>query len=231
MKKNYERYFTNNLATAFYIAGAAMVVVGLIGIFFWEYVLIMAALVVVGLVLFFITVPMKITDKDYDMPKNHSFDSYKKEHIEGKTIDRKMLDPEQFDLFSGYLFDQPDIKRKVGRDGVLRSSRYYVAALKASRTGFMIFYSEYDMLSGESNHRFIQGQQGDLVGYQKAKEKPAMGDYRYLVSVEKDGSKEKEELLFHLPDDALVDTKMHFIENMAVASAEQPEPENGPDAN
>ena len=209
-RKTMERYFGNNLATVFYIISGFLIAAGLIGIFFRFYIIICAAVTIVGIILFFITIRMKITDKDYDEPLNKSADSYKKEHIENYSINRKPLDPETFDLFYGYLFDQPGIKRKVGKDGKMRSSRYYVTALHADRNGFVIFYSEYDNLDGHEEHRVIHAHTGDQVSVERPSEKPVFGDFRYTISVQ--SAEEAASLSVHLPDDALVDEKLSLIE-------------------
>ena len=214
MKKNIERYFGNNFATVLYIVSGLLIAGGLVGIFLRRWIVIMAALTIVGVVLFFITIRLKITDKDFDEPMKKAAENYKKDFISGKTVDRKMLDEDDFDVFSGYLFDPdiPNLKRKVGTDGKNRSSRYYVAALKATRTEFAIFYSEYDLLSGEDVHRFVNGKRGDAAALTRPASKPDFGDYRYELRIEKNGTEET--LVFHLPDDALVDEKLKLIENL-----------------
>ena len=214
MKKNIERYFGNNIATVLYIVSGILIAGGLVGIFFHRWVVIMAGLTLVGVVLFFITIRLKITDRDFDEPMKKATENYKKDFIIGKIVDRKMLDEDDFDVFSGYLFesDIPNLKRKVGSDGKNRSSRYYVAALKATRTEFAIFYSEYDLLSGENVHRFVNGKRGDPVSLTRPEEKPVFGDFRYELRIEKNGTEET--LAFHLPDDALVDEKLKLIENL-----------------
>ena len=208
-KKNIERYFGNNLATVFYLISGFLIAGGLVGIFFRFYIVPCAAVTIVGIVLFFITFRMKITDSDYDESLNKSIATYKTDHVANQVINRKHVDPEPYDLFYGYLFDQPGLKRKVGKDGKPRSTRYYIAALYADRVSFGISYSEYDVLTDDEKHVFIHGEQGDAVKLEKPAEKPAIGDYRYVLQLTK--GTDEQTLVFHLPDDALVDEKMKLI--------------------
>ena len=87
-----------------------------------------------------------------------------------------------------------------------------MVAVRASRTEFMIFYSEYNVLEGTSDHRTIHGKQGNEIRLQRPDSKPQLGDYRYVIRVgNNDGA---EELALHFPEDALVDKELKLIEDM-----------------
>ena len=212
INKTVERYFGNNLATVFYLISGFLIAGGLIGIFFRFYIVPCAAVTIVGIILFFITIRMKITDKDYDESLNKSVAAFKNERVATQIVNRKPVDPEPYDLFYGYLFDQPGLKRKVGKDGKPRSTRYYISALYATRTSFGICYSEYDVLTGEEKNTFIHGEKGDTVRLERPADKPAMGDFRYVLHLTKEA--DEQTLVFHLPDDALVDEELNLIESL-----------------
>ena len=213
--KKFERYFGNNVATVLYIVSGAMIAGGLIGIFFRLYGLwtLFAALILVGVVLFFITVRLKITDRDMDEVLSNTASKYKEEHIDRKVVDRKELNPDDYDVFSGYLFHRKGLKRKLGKDGKIRTSAYYVSAIQASRKEFGIFYSEYELLTDVKEHHFIHGKIGDRITLTRPdKNDTDSHDKPYTVRVESNGN--VEELTFHTQDDALVDTKLKLIEEL-----------------
>lgn len=209
---NFERYFGNNLATVLYIISGIVIAAGLIGIFFRFHIVLFAAVTVAGIVLFFITIRLKITDKDFDEPLNKAVAGYKKEHVGNQTVKRKPVDPDGFDLYYGYLFDQPGLKRKIGTDGKPRSSRFYITALQTGREDFLLSYSEYDVLSGSETHRFIHGEKGDEIRLERPDVKPEIGDFRYTVRLTT--ATGSETLVFHLPDDALVDEQLALIQSI-----------------
>lgn len=209
--RNMSRYFGNNLATVLYIVSIAMIVVGLLGVFFRYFILYAGILAVLGIVLFFITVRLKITDSDYDGVVNASVDSYRGKHLSDVIINRKKADPESFDLFTGYLYDRPGTLRKQGKDGKMRSSRYYITALKANRAGFIVSSSEYDTLTGDESHRLVHAEPGVSFTLEHPADK-LLGDRRYVLRFADDGA--EPDFVFHLPDDALADEKVKAIEEL-----------------
>lgn len=217
--KNMNRYFGNNLATVFYVLSFAMMAIGLVGVFLGYFYFYAGCLALIGVVLFFITVRMKITDKDYDEVMSRSVSQYKEKYLEDKMINRKKVEPETVDLFYGYLFDQAGLKRKLGKDGKMRSSRYYITAVRVNRTGFLISYSEYDTLTGDESHQFIYAEPENDVSLERPREKPALGDSRYVIHI--GGEKEETVLVFHLPDDALADEKLKAIEDLKKEQTKQ----------
>ena len=209
MKKQYERYFGKNIATLIYILSAIVAIAGLIVTFFrwWHFGFIFT---IIGAIVFFITVRLKITDKDLDAKLSDIAEKYKTARIQETIVNRKPLDPEPFDIFSGYVCDSADCKAKIGSDGKVRSSHLFVTAIQADRHGFNLFYSVYDLFENqEPVHTFLNSDGVSVLDVDSVEVKIPHGIKKHSVHYRKDNAEQT--FVFYAQDDALVDELIRKI--------------------
>lgn len=109
MKKLYERYFGQNIATLIFILSAILAIIGLVITFsrWWHYGFL---LTIVGAIIFVITFRLKITDRDLDDKLSELKTKYKEKQIHGLVVNKKIIDENEFDLFSGYMLNSQECK-------------------------------------------------------------------------------------------------------------------------
>lgn len=203
MKKNYERYFGKNIARKLYVIGLALAVIGLIvSYFIWAGYGV--PLMVVGVLLFFVSSSTQVSDKAVDEKIEAVVEEYAKQKIEGRMIGKEKLDSRDFSVFTGFIRETPEVRFKSGSDGKMRTSRYYVTAVSASKENCKVFTTIYDLISDEvPRDKMISTKGADKVEFSKEPTQFPAGNYKCELKVTKNG--ESETFEFYLPDDALAD--------------------------
>ena len=206
MKKRFDRYFGNNIGRKLYIASLALIAVGvIIGYFyFWGYGMPLAALGVIG---FLVCSGIQVTDKDIDEHIENALEEFKK-RIDGRVLGKKTLDARDFSYFCGFLREDSQTRFVSGRDGKVRTSKYFITAISASRNGSVIFSAVCDLLAENEiiSESFIEtngSEKADLAT--EVLEFPA-GNKKCTLTVN-DG----ETLLFYVPNDALADKLLDTV--------------------
>ncbi len=203
MEKRFARYFGSNIARKLYLLGFGMMVVGLaVAYFYW--VVYGMPITVIGLVLFFASSALQISDKDMDTKVAEDVNKYVKEKIDGRTIGKETLDGRDFSVFYGYIRENGGVRFKSGSDKKLRTSSYYVTAISAKKNDCKVFMTVYDLLSPETpNDQMIFTKGADEIAFEKEAIEFPKGNFRCKLRVDRKG--ETEEMIFFLPDDALAE--------------------------
>ena len=202
MEKKYIKYFGANIARIIYCIGSVLACFGVFCMLFSHRGLGFLACLI-GVPLFFITSAIQASDKDIDKLVSDAMESYKEEKIKGKVIGKETLDESKFSLFSGFIRDSGDVRFKSGRDGKLRTSRYYVTAISAERSGSVVFTTVYDIISGEVKDYMISTKDAESVEFTKEAVEFPHGNFFCRIKTLKEEASEA--LEFYLPADALAD--------------------------
>lgn len=203
MDKKFSKYFGSNVARKVYVAGIALIVFGVIVTFgYWAGygVPIMA----VGVLLFFISSSIQVSDRDVDEMVRSTMDSYAKEKIDGRIMGKETLDARNFSVFSGYIRESGNVRFKAGGDGRVRTSNYFVTAISAEKGNCRVFTTVYDMLSEEKPiDHMICTKGADEIEFSHLPTEFPKGNFKCELKVTRNG--ECEELVFFIPNDALAD--------------------------
>lgn len=209
MDTKFSKYFGNNIMRKVYVAGIALIAVGLIVAFaYWAgYGIPIAA---IGVILFFISSSMQVSDRDIDQKVNSDMESYIKEKIDGRTFGKEILKGSDFSVFSGFIRESNNVRFKSGRDGRMRTSSYFVTAIYAEKGDCKVFTTVYDLLGVEAPvDLFISTTGADRIEFKRDATEFPKGNFKCDLKVERNGK--TEELVFFLPDDALVDKLVEKI--------------------
>lgn len=199
MDKRFERYFGSNVGRKIYMASIAVIAFGLIfgWAYWWGYGIPIAAVGVAG---FFVSYGIQVSDKDVDDHVASTVDAYAKEKIEGKTFGKVKYKSEDFSTFFGYIRNDPKTRFVAGRDGKVRTSKYYVTAISADNSQFTVFTSVYDLLTGETVFDDMMTTKGaDAVEFSSENTDFPSGNKKCTLKAN------DRELVFYVPNDALAD--------------------------
>ncbi|MBR5859655.1 MAG: hypothetical protein IKZ05_06995 [Clostridia bacterium] len=210
MKKRFDRYFGSNVGRKLYTASLATIAVGaLIGYFYWwGYGM---PLVVIGVIGFFVSSGIQVTDKDIDEQVYQAIESLKG-RIDGRELGKETLDSRDFSYFHGYIRETSETRFARGRDGKVRTSRFYLTAISAKPKNAKVFSIVIDLLSDDAttNDQFIctNGAIGVELGTEQLDFPAGNKKCRLIVTQ----SEERTETLeFFLPNDALADKLLDTI--------------------
>lgn len=209
MKKRFDRYFEKNIARKLYVVSIALIAVGaVIGYFYWwRYGM---PLMVIGVVGFFVTSGIQLSDKDVDQQVQSSVEELRQE-IDGKQHGKETLDARDFSFFCGFVRTDAKTRFVVGRDGRVRTSRYYVTAISTKPKNATVFSAVYDLLSPETptvDQAFASYAQGVELSVEEL-DFPA-GNKKCLLTTGDDPSN-KQSVVFFLPNDALAEKHLETI--------------------
>ncbi|MBR6563117.1 MAG: hypothetical protein IKK70_04185 [Clostridia bacterium] len=145
MKKRLDKYFGSNVGRKIYVASIAVIAVGLIigAAYWWGYGLPLAALGVLG---FFISSGIQVSDKDIDERIAGSVEEYKSK-LDGKSYGKETLDAREFSYFYGFIREDSETRFVSGSDGRVRTSKYFVTAISENGKLLKIFTTVYDLIS------------------------------------------------------------------------------------
>lgn len=208
MKKPFDRYFGKNIVSKIYAAGIVLIAIGVVVAFAYSafYGIPVAAL---GVLLFFITSAFKVSDSDLDEFVAKRTEEYAEQKIEGKAFGKKTLEAKDFSVFNGFFCDSNDVKFKSGRDGKVRTSRFFITAVSVSKGEAHIFSTDYELLS-DSEIRFseIHLSKDDEITVKKVESEFPRGIFAITINTSDN------DVSFYLPDDALADQLISDIERM-----------------
>ncbi len=202
MKKRFERYFGNNIGRKIYIASIVLIALGVVvgyG-YWWGYGM---PLAVIGVAGFLVSYGIQVSDKDIDDHIASVIEQYK-EKINGRTARKETLDSRDFSFFYGFLREDAKTRFVAGRDGKVRTSKFYVTAISAQK-GIKVFCTVYDLLSDTvPNDSFIYADGAYSTEFSsETLEFPADNKKcRYTVY---SNASNFETMTFYVPNDALAD--------------------------
>ena len=202
MKSRFSRYFGSNIGRKIYIASLALIAVGAaIGYgYWWGYGF---PFIIVGAAGFFISYGIQVSDKDIDEHINKTIEDFKNS-IDGRTIGKDVIDVRNFSVFQGYLREDGETRFKAGRDGKLRTSKYYITAVYSDSKGFTVFSICHDLFSEDiPNDVMITTKGADEVEFSREIIEFPGKNRKCTLKTVVNGT--TDELVFYLPDDALAD--------------------------
>lgn len=196
-KKNYlERYFNTKIWNILYFSGFGVIAAGAaVAYLYWGF--LGLCIVGVGVVMFLLSTSFRITEKDIDACVAETKENYGRDMINGKYAGKRELNAKDFKYFSGFIRDKANVRFKSGRDGKIRTSRYYITAICVDAGGFVAQCSIYDLFGREKREdSFIALRKGQDMNLTAEKAELPRGNVKYTAA---DGS------VFWLADDALAD--------------------------
>lgn len=201
--KKLDRYFGNNIGRKIYIASLAVIALGFaIGaLYWWGYGLPIAAIGVLG---FFVSSGIQVSDKDIDEKIASSVEEYKKK-LDGMSFNKKTLDARDFSYFYGFIREDNETRFTSGSDGRLRTSKYFVTAISENGKALTIFTTVYDILTDKEVFEGSITTSGAMktelsfveTDFPKGNKKCTLDVYA--------NEDAKSTLLFFVPNDALAD--------------------------
>ncbi len=203
MKKRFDRYFGNNIGRKFYVASLVAIAVGfIVGYsFWWGYGMPLIGLGVIG---FLVSSGIQVTDKDVDERIMNTIEEFKS-RIDGRVIGKETLDSRDFSYFYGFIREDSQTRFIAGRDGKVRTSKYFITAISAKPKNAKIFSITYDLLSEETpNESFISTNGAYSIELTSENIEFPAGNKKcrlYVAMNEEKG----ETLEFFVPNDALAD--------------------------
>lgn len=204
-KKYFERYFDSKIWNVLFYVSFALIAAGVPTIYFY-WPLMGLGIILLGAVLFLVSSSFRVTEKDVDEKVAETKQNYGLEMINGKFIGRRELNDKDFTYFSGYICDGKGVRFKSGRDGKVRTSRYYVTAMCVEPGGFTVQCSFYDLFEKEKREDVIVAlRKGEDMTLVREPSDFPRGQVKYTAP---DGS------VFWLPDDAVADDLINRIKRI-----------------
>lgn len=205
MEKRFIRYFGNNIGRKLYIVSLVLVVIGaLVGYFYWWYYGMPIA--ILGVIGFLVTSGIQVSDKDIDEHISNSVDKFK-DSLNGRSVGKERLDSRDFSFFNGFIREDSSTRFVAGRDGRVRTSKYYITAISTENGRFRVFTETHDLLSeqaaDEARFEVKESERVELVC--TPVDFPA-GNKKYEIKAESG-----EKIVFYLPNDALADKLISFL--------------------
>ncbi|MBR4278630.1 MAG: hypothetical protein IKT34_00500 [Clostridia bacterium] len=203
MKKKLDKYFGNNVGRKVYIASLAVIAVGFAvgALYWWGYGLPIAAVGVLG---FFISSGIQVSDKDIDEQVSASVSEYNS-RLDGMTFNKNTLDARDFSYFYGFIREDNETRFNSGTDGRLRTSKYFVTAISENGKALTIFTTVYDLMTGKTVHDGAITTSGAIkTDFSFVETDFPKGNKKCTLDVYSSRD-EKSTLLFFVPNDALAD--------------------------
>ncbi len=196
-KNKYERYFGRNIARMVYLVSCGLLLYGgfniVVGNSYWG-----AVYCMIGILPFFLVWHVQVSDKHIDELVEASAGSYLDKHIKGKTVNKRELNPAEFAIFSGYIRDSDDVRFKSCRDGKMRTSKYYVTAIKVTKQECAVSMSTYDLIKGTNCVKEpIVVKSDEKVGFTAKEIEFPKGNYECTLTYCQNA--EQKEMKFYLP--------------------------------
>ncbi len=209
MKKRFDRYFGSNIGRKFYIVSLVLIALGaIVGYFYWwGYGMPLIALGVIG---FLVSSGIQVTDKDIDEHIQNTIEEFKK-RIDGRNIGKETLDSRDFSYFYGFIREDAQTRFVSGRDGKIRTSKYFITAISAKPKNVKVFTAVCDLLSEEpANDSFISTNGAYSVDLASENVEFPAGNKKCKLYVSMNEENE-EALEFYVPNDALADKLLDMI--------------------
>lgn len=212
MNKQFNRYFGKNILSKIYAVGIALVAVGVVvslaySAFFG------VPIAAIGVLLFFVTSAFKVSDGDIDALVAKYAEEYGEKNIDGKTIGKKTLEAKDFSVFCGFYADPKNTRFKSGRDGKVRTSKFFITAISASKGEAHVFSSLYDILDeGKESKSELHISQNDEIELKKVNLEFPHGVF--AIELNANGESGSRTVNFYLPDDALADQLVDKISKL-----------------
>ena len=209
MKKRFDRYFGSNIGRKFYIVSLVLIALGaIVGYFYWwGYGMPLIALGVIG---FLVSSGIQVTDKDVDEHIQNTIEEFKK-RIDGRSIGKETLDSRDFSYFYGFIREDSQTRFVSGRDGKIRTSKYFITAVSAKPRNVKVFAAVCDLLSEEPiSDSFISTNGAYTVDLASENIEFPAGNKKCKLYVSMNEENE-EALEFYVPNDALADKLLDMI--------------------
>lgn len=210
MKKRFDRYFGNNIGRKFYIASLAFIVIGVIigYAYWWGYGM---PLMVLGVIGFLVSSGIQVSDKDVDEHIQNTLETYK-EKLNGRAFGKETLDSRDFSYFYGFIREDAHTRFVSGRDGKVRTSKYYITAISAKPHNAKVFTVTYDLLSNENepNDSFISTNGAHSLELASENLEFPAGNKKCTLTVGTETT-QNETFTFYVPNDALADKLLDTI--------------------
>ncbi|MBR4799430.1 MAG: hypothetical protein IK047_04115 [Clostridia bacterium] len=194
--KYLERYFDTKIWNVLYCASFGLIAFG--AVFAWYiHAYIGMGIIALGVATFLASSSFRVTEKDIDEKVSEIKEAYGRELINGRFAGGHELNDKDFVYFSGYIRDKDGVKLKSGRDGKLRTGRFYVTAIKVEPGGYIAQCSVYDLFGKEKREdSFVSLRKGQDLSLTAEKQEFPKGNVKYTAA---DGT------VFWLRDDAQAD--------------------------
>ncbi len=196
-KNKYEKYFGRNISRIIYLISCGLLGYGafniVVGNSYWG-----AIYCAIGVIPYFIVSHKQVSDKHIDELVNTSVETYLGNHIKGKTINKKELNPDDFSTFSGFIRDDGNVRFKSCGDGKIRTSKYYVTTISVTKKECIVSMSTYDLIAEKNCHsEVVVVKSEDKVAFIKKEIEFPKGNYECTLSFEQNS--EPKEIKFYLP--------------------------------
>ncbi len=197
MKNPYEHYFGKNIPRIIFLISCCILGFGgfnyAVGNPYGA-----SIFCVIGVIPFFFTVHLQVTNKSIDEKVEKTRKEYAKKYIQGKTAGKRELVPAEFTAFSGYFWDKSGVRFKSCSDKKLRTSKYYVTAVSVNKKDCCVSTTEFNLLSEEEpKEKFIAVFNTEEISFDVHETEFPKGNFQCTLSSAKNG--ETKELCFYLP--------------------------------
>ncbi len=197
MKNPYEYYFGKNIPRIIFLISCCILGFGgfnyAVGNSYGASIFCM-----IGVVPFFFTVHLQVTNKSIDDKVEKTRKEYAKKYIQGKTAGKRELAPAEFTAFSGYFWDKSGVRFKSCNDKKLRTSKYYVTAISLTTKECFVSTTEFNLLSEEApQERFVAFDKGEEISFQTKEAEFPKSNFLCTLSAVNNG--EIKEFCFYLP--------------------------------
>ena len=172
----------------------------------------------IGLIPFFLTSHIQVSDKAIDELIETRIEKFKEERLKDIVVGKTEITSDKFSAFSGFIRDGGDVRFKRGRDEKIRTSRYFITAVAVDKKEFTVVASVYDMLSDERTDKLISSIDTEIKAFSKESIDFPQKLHKCKSIAVIDGS--DTELEFYLPADALADKLIVKIDGI-VSEKEQ----------
>lgn len=212
MNKQFNRYFGKNVLSKLYTLGIALVAIGVVVLFAYNP-FFGVPIAAIGVLIFFITSAFKVSDGDIDAFVAKCAEEYGEKNIDGKTVGKKVLEAKDFSVFYGFFADSSNTRFKSGRDGRVRTSKFFITAISVSKGEAHIFSSLYDILDeGKEAKSELHIGQNDEISLKKVDLEFPHGISAIELNASGEGGSKA--INFYLPDDALADQLVDKISKL-----------------
>lgn len=208
MKKRFDRYFKKNIARKLYIVSIALIAIGaIVGfLYWWRYGM---PPMIIGVLGFFITSGIQVSDKDVDECVENSIEELKMQ-INGKQIGKETLDSKDFSFFKGFIRTDSETYFVAGSDGRIRTSKYFITAMSSNNKSAKVFSVIFDLLSEDKpniDHINLNIDQNVDLSVEELDFPSGIKKCELTVG----GNDGNKSFIFYLPNDALADKHLENI--------------------
>ncbi|PKM62440.1 MAG: hypothetical protein CVU97_05400 [Firmicutes bacterium HGW-Firmicutes-21] len=217
-------FFTISIATI--LISGVLVALGFVDILSWIFVYFGMPVLLAGIIVFFVTNSLLVSDSELDNCGNALLEEYKVEFAKNNPVlnvnkQRSMSVQKEPMFFCEYYFDRQNFSMQKGRDGTFRSSDYFVSGLLMDTNKVYLAKKAVSLVEDRSEESKEEYNYSDLG-------KVALSDsentnyrsvikYHFLNFYDKDGA-----LLYGIPinADATADTTVQKLNTAIKRSGE-----------